>query len=344
MQPYEELFFSFPFPVLEVYNLQHSRGKKLKILSLRISRHPMKILKTSTTRTTKTQGFDNYLSVNLQASSETHCFFAAWLTCAAIAWGQQCCFLLPSAAVVLGRGEGLELLQVASPKHCLQPRIGMEQFKAGSGDPSLQKLWHCQGFICCGIEVLASCWQWTKLPLLLLCALKLLSCGTLISPADPLLCIGSLAETSLRIASCSWLHRTPTPSCLCFGSCASNRSRRAENVQGSILQPAKHLPALCGCHFQHLAGSGPFLWTDKSLSSFPVWHLTSLGKRLMNWLAFNRFYEARQEHASTDRILNAFSREASPACFVSVQQVCVQAWRALRELLAQDGKQGGKLP
>lgn len=155
----------------------------------------------------------------------------------------------------------------------------------------------------------------------------------------PFRCVGPLAETFLRTASCSWLHCMPTPSCLC-----STKSRRAENVQGSILQPAKHLPALCGCHSQHLAGSGPFLWTDKSLSSFPVWHLTSLGKRLMNWLAFNRFYEARQEHASTDRILNAFSREASPACFVSVQQVCVQAWRALRELLAHDGKQGGKLP
>lgn len=109
------------------------------------------------------------------------------------------------------------------------------------------------------------------------------------------------------------------------------RAEREQHMcKGSVLQCAKHPPLPTGSHSQHLAGSGPFLWTVKSLSSFPVWHLTSLGKRLMNWLAFNRFYEARQEHASTDSILNAFSREASHACCVSVQPVRVCRHEGLR--------------
>ena len=104
--------------------------------------------------------------------------------------------------------------------------------------------------------------------------------------------------------------------------------QRAVNVQG--INPAACQAPPCWLPLSAPAGSGPFLWTVKPLSSFPVWHLTSLGKRLMNWLAFNRFYEARQEHASTDRILNAFSREASHACFVSVQPVCVCRHEGLR--------------
>lgn len=134
--------------------------------------------------------------------------------------------------------------------------------------------------------------------------------------------VGPLAEDRTMVITLPYIHGFEASFIL-----EAVHQARAEAEQqmckGSILQPAKHPPVLAGSHSQHLAASGPFLWTVKSLSSFPVWHLTSLGKRLMNWLAFNRFYEARQEHASTDRILNAFSREASPACCVSVQQVCV---------------------
>lgn len=106
-------------------------------------------------------------------------------SCATITWGEQC-FLLPSAAVVLGRGEGLELLHFASPKHCLQPRMGTEQFKAGFKGSLIAKaltllglylLWDSSaGFMLAMDQAVLAC------PL---CALKLLSCGTSINPADP---------------------------------------------------------------------------------------------------------------------------------------------------------------
>lgn len=116
----------------------------------------------------------------------------------------------------------------------------------------------------------------------------------------------------------------------CFPVHQTGAEREQQMYEGSILQHTKHPHHPTASCSQHPAGSGPFLWTVKSLSSFPVWHLTSLGKRLMNRLAFNRFYEARQEHASTDRILKAFGREASHACCVSVQPVSVCRHEGLR--------------
>lgn len=94
------------------------------------------------------------------------------------------------------------------------------------------------------------------------------------------------------LAKCHCQGLSQTVTVLTYSVYFSERERSGGTEkyrEGSILQHANRPQTPTGFSSPYLVGLGSSLETVKTLSSFSIWHLNSLGKRLMNCLAFNRF-------------------------------------------------------